>query len=105
MNYSFDYSKNKWRKSIFSPLIFYNISLLFSHHETINVSIIDIDIITINPNGLSCNGSPTFIPQKLDIIVGTASIIVIDVSVFITPFRLFEIIDAYASIVPLKMLL
>lgn len=45
----------------------------------------------------------TFIPQKLDTIVGTASTIVIDVKNFITPFRLFDIIDAYASIVPVRM--
>ena len=47
-----------------------------------------------NPYALFWNGKLTFIPQKLDIIVGTANIIVIDVSVFITPFRLFDIIDA-----------
>ena len=34
-----------------------------------------------------------------------AVLFVIDVKVFITPFKLFEIIEAYASIVPFKILL
>ena len=80
-------------------------SFFFNHHVAANVIIIAIATITTNPIGLFSNGSATFIPQKLDIIVGTAKIIVIDVKNFITPFRLFDIIDAYASMVPLKILL
>ena len=57
-----------------------------------------------NPIGLFSNGNFTFIPQKLEIIVGTANIIVTEVKNFITPFKLFEIIEAYASIVPFKIL-
>lgn len=78
-------------------------SFLFNHHVTISVNATEISIIIGNPNLLFWNGMFTFIPQKLDTIVGTASTIVIDVRNFITPFRLFDIIDAYASIVPVKM--
>ena len=78
-------------------------SFLFNHHVTINVNVTDISIIIGKPNLLSWNGRFTFIPQKLDTIVGTASTIVIDVKNFITPFRLFDIMDAYASIVPVRM--
>ena len=58
-----------------------------------------------NPISLSEKGTGTFIPHKLKMMVGTARIIVIDAKNFITIFRLFEITDAYASIVPLKILL
>ena len=68
-----------------------------------SVNATEISIIIGNPNLLFWNGMFTFIPQKLDTIVGTASTIVIDVKNFITPFRLFDIIDAYASIVPVRM--
>ena len=78
-------------------------SLFFSHHVTIRVVTTANIIIITNPNGLFSNGNFTFIPQKLDIIVGIASTIVIDVKNFITTFKLLEIIEAYASIVPFKM--
>ena len=78
-------------------------SFLFSHHVTISVNVTDINIIIGKPNLLSWNGMFTFIPQKLDTIVGTANTIVIDVKNFITPFKLLEIIEAYASIVPFKI--
>ena len=43
--------------------------------------------------GLSASGTGTFIPQNPEIIVGTAKNIVIEVKNFITPLRLFEIIE------------
>ena len=67
-------------------------SLLFSHHVTTKVIINAINIIIINPIGLCSNGNSTFIPQKLEIIVGIAKTIVIDVKNFITPFKLLDII-------------
>ena len=58
-----------------------------------------------NPYGECANGTGTFIPQKLAIIVGIDITIVMIARTFITMFRLFEITAAYASIVPLKILL
>ena len=55
--------------------------------------------------GYSANGNATFIPKKLDTIVGRLTTIVIDAKTFITTFKLFEIIDAKASIIELRMLL
>ena len=50
-------------------------------------------------------GRGTFIPKKLVTRVGTAIKIVTKVRRWIVTFILLEIIDAYVSIVPLKMLL
>ena len=58
-----------------------------------------------NPCAECASGTGTFIPQKLAIIVGIDITIVMIARTFITIFRLFEITDAYASIVPLKILL
>ena len=44
-------------------------------------------------------------PKKLEISVGMAMTIVTDVRNFITIFRLFEMTDANASMVPESMLL
>ena len=66
---------------------------------------IDIARTIQNPNGDDWNGRfITFIPHKLAISVGIDSTIVSDVRIFITMLRLFEITEANASIVPLKML-
>ena len=45
----------------------------------------------------------TFIPKKLDTNVGIIKIMVMMVSCFITMFKLLEITDAKASIIPAKM--
>ena len=55
-------------------------------------TIIDIKNTKTNPDINETFGRSTFIPQKLANIVGIAKIIVIDVNLFITTFRLFEII-------------
>jgi hypothetical protein len=64
-----------------------------------------IVIITPNAIGSFCMGKPTFIPKKLDTMVGIARTIVMDVRSFMTMFRLFDTTDAKASIKPLRMLL
>ena len=61
--------------------------------------------IIANAWGLSAKGTLTFIPKKLATIVGIAKMIVTDVRNFITIFKLLEMTDAYASIVPLRILL
>ena len=86
-------------------LSYFSIFLLLSQAATAKVTTIAITIIIANPKKLSSKGTGTFIPQKLEIKVGIAKIIVIEVNVYITPFKLFEIIEAYASIVPFKILL
>ena len=58
-----------------------------------------------NANGLFSKKFGTFIPKKLEIAVGMEMAIVMIVSDFITIFRLLEMIDAKASIMPLRMLL
>ena len=55
--------------------------------------------------GLCSKGTSTFIPKKLATIVGIDRMIVTEVRNFITIFKLLEMTDAYASIVPLRMLL
>ena len=80
-------------------------SFFFNHHVTPRVNTTDISIITTNPYGLFWSGNPTFIPQKLEIIVGTARTIVMDVKNFITPFKLLEIIETNSMVKEEKPLL
>ena len=61
--------------------------------------------IKAKDQGCSWKGNATFIPYKLKIMVGIDRTIVMDVSVFITIFKLLEITEAKASMVPLKILL
>lgn len=56
-------------------------------------------------SGLFANGISTFIPKKLATMVGIDKTIVIDAKNFMTIFKLLEMIEAKASIVPLRMLL
>ncbi|EEL76790.1 Mg2+ transporter protein, CorA [Bacillus cereus AH676] len=49
------------------------------------------------------NGTFTFIPKKLETIVGKDKMIVIDVNSFITLFKLFDITELKVFIIPLKM--
>ncbi|MNE51797.1 hypothetical protein D3C80_1464430 [compost metagenome] len=57
------------------------------------------------PYLLSSRPFGTFIPYKLAINVGIIKMMEIEVICFIILFILFEITDAYASIIPVKMLL
>lgn len=66
---------------------------------------------TIEPPIIRGNAKPefvhifgTFMPKKPDIIVGIAREIVIIVKDFMTLFRLLEIMEAKAFIMPLRML-
>ena len=59
----------------------------------------------VNAWGTFSKGLSTFIPKKLATIVGSAIIIVTEVRNFMTIFRLLEMTDAYASMVPVRMLL
>ena len=54
------------------------------------------------PAGLSVHGTGTFMPQKLETIVGIAMTIVIEASTFMTMLRLFEMTEAKASIMPAR---
>ena len=65
----------------------------------------DMMKIIKNALGLFANGISTFIPKKLATMVGIDKTIVIDAKNFMTIFRLLEMIEAKASIVPLRMLL
>lgn len=70
----------------------------------IRVSNKEIPTTIQNPYGLFANGIPaTFIPSALVTIVGTVSTMVITDKNFIAIFRLFDITEAKASIVPLKI--
>jgi hypothetical protein len=61
--------------------------------------------IIANAWGLFSKGTSTFIPKKLATIVGIDRMIVTEVRNFMTIFKLLEMTDAYASIVPLRILL
>ena len=66
----------------------------------------DIKITMPNPKGLPAKGIPakfTFIPYALKIIVGIDITIVTVARNFITIFKLFDITEAKASIIPLKI--
>ncbi len=65
---------------------------------------IEIKITAVKPNGFSAKGTATFIPQIPEIIVGIARTTVIEVSLFITLFRLLDIIVEKASRVLTKTL-
>ena len=56
-----------------------------------------------NPYSLSAKGTGTFIPQKLESIVGIARIIVTDAKNRITKLRLLEIIEANTSNIPVNI--
>ena len=45
------------------------------------------------PVALFCQGKGTFMPKKLNIMVGMVMMMVIEVSTFITEFRLLEITE------------
>jgi hypothetical protein len=64
----------------------------------------DIPIIIQKEKEL-LRGISTFIPKKLAIIVGMAMTIVTEVRNYMTMFRLLEMTEAKASMVPLRMLL
>lgn len=68
---------------------------------TIVSAIVTIPTIK-NPIGCDAHGTGTFIPKKLAIIVGIAITIVTEARNFITIFRLFEITEAKASIIPAR---
>ena len=53
--------------------------------------------------GISEPGIGRFMPKKEKIIVGIARIIVSPARTFMTLFKLFEMMEAKASIVPVKM--
>ena len=72
-------------------------------NEQIAVSTTQIPITTPKPHSVPSNGTPTFIPHKLATSVGMEMISVITASSFITTFKLLEITEAYASMVPDKM--
>lgn len=78
-------------------------SFFFNHINAIIDISIEIPVTIANPCISFENGNGTFIPQILAINVGNDKTIVIDANNFITTFRLFEITEAYASIVPLRM--
>ena len=61
--------------------------------------------ITNAPVAVFCHGKGTFIPKKLKIMVGMVMIMVMEVSTFITEFRLLDMTELYASMVTSKMLL
>ena len=68
---------------------------------TIVSTIVTIPTIK-NPIGWDAQGTGTFIPKKLAIMVGIAITMVTDARNFMTIFRLFEITEANASIIPAK---
>lgn len=65
----------------------------------------EIAMIIMKACGCPDSGTGTFIPKKLAIMVGIVKTIVIEVKNFMTMFKLLEITEAKASIVPLKILL
>ena len=71
--------------------------------DVIAVVTTQIPMTIQKPHHLPSKGTPTFIPHKLAINVGTEMMSVMTASSFITTFRLFEMTEAYASIVPDKM--
>ena len=56
------------------------------------------------PSGSSWNGKCTFVPHKLNMIVGTAIVMVRVANIFITMLRLLEMIDVKAFIMFIKIL-
>ena len=68
---------------------------------TIVSAIVTIPTIK-NPIGWDAQGTGTFIPKKLAIIVGIAITIVTEARNFMTMFRLLEITEAKASIMPAR---
>lgn len=71
---------------------------------TVAAETTDAPRIIQNPKGEFANGIfIMFIPKKLENMVGIAINIVIEVNSFITMFRLFDIMEANASMVPLNI--
>lgn len=63
----------------------------------------EISIMMPKANGVLSNGRGTFMPKKLETMVGMDSTIVTEVRNFITMLTLFEMTDAKASIILLRI--